>query len=275
MVLHALRRLTALQAGPAASGAAGASSGADGKAEVPSAGGEAKVLSAGGETEVPSTDGEVRVPSGDGGAEVPLANGEADFPPAGEYASWPADDEAALALNGDTLVLPVLGDIDDVTAPPSAEQHHPASSPSRPHIAVGGTVALLDDQIAASSIDYKAYSALAGPLTRPQWDEPYQVGTVITWSQQLEGDLASTARAVVDTSRNGRGPYTGRDHPRWCNPPGRALGPAPKLDPGPAGIDGYLWIKDPGASGGPCHGGPPAGRDWPKYAAALAGASQQ
>ena len=42
------------------------------------------------------------------------------------------------------------------------------------------------------------------------------------------------------------------------------------VDPGPAGIDGYLWIKDPGASDGPCHGGPPAGRDWPKYAAALA-----
>jgi endoglucanase len=100
-------------------------------------------------------------------------------------------------------------------------------------------------------------------------------GTVITWSQQLEGDLASTARAVIDTSRNGRGPYTGRDYPRWCNPPGRALGPVPKLDPGSAGIDGYLWIKDPGASDGPCHGGPPAGQDWPKYAAALAGASQQ
>jgi hypothetical protein len=170
--------------GPAASDAAGASSGADGKAEVPSAGGEAKVPSAGseakvpsadGEAEVPSTDGEVRVPSGDGGAEVPLANGEADFPPAGEYTPWPADDEAALALNGDTLVLPVLGDIDDVAAPPSAEQQHPASSPSRPHIAVGGTVALLDDRIAASGIDYKAYSALAGPLARPRWDEPYQV----------------------------------------------------------------------------------------------------
>jgi endoglucanase len=100
-------------------------------------------------------------------------------------------------------------------------------------------------------------------------------GAVITWSQQLEGDLASTARAVIDTSRNGRGPYTGRDLPRWCNPPGRALGPAPRLDPGPAGIDGYLWIKDPGASDGPCHGGPRAGQDWPKYAAALASASQQ
>jgi endoglucanase len=100
-------------------------------------------------------------------------------------------------------------------------------------------------------------------------------GTVSTWSQQLEGDLASTARAVIDTSRNGRGPYTGRDYPRWCNPPGRALGPAPELDPGPAGIDAYLWIKDPGASEGPCHGGPPAGQDWPRYAAALASASHR
>ena len=45
--------------------------------------------------------------------------------------------------------------------------------------------------------------------------------------------------------------------------------------PRPAGIDGYLWIKDPGASDGPCHGGPPAGQDWPTYAAGLASASQQ
>jgi cellulose synthase/poly-beta-1,6-N-acetylglucosamine synthase-like glycosyltransferase len=150
----------------AAGGAAEASSGADGKAEVSSAGGQAKVRSA---------DGEVRVPSGDGEAAVPPANGMADFPPTGEYTSWPADDEAAPALNGDTLVLPVLGDIDDVTAPPSAEPQHAGSSPSRPHIAVGGTVALLDDRIAASGIDYKAYSALAGPLARPRWDEPYRV----------------------------------------------------------------------------------------------------
>jgi len=100
-------------------------------------------------------------------------------------------------------------------------------------------------------------------------------GAVIAWSQQLEGDLASTATAVIDTSRNGRGPYTGRDYPRWCNPPGRALGPAPRVDPGPAGIDAYLWVKDPGASDGPCHGGPPAGQDWPTYAAALASAGHR
>jgi Glycosyl transferase family group 2 len=167
----------------AADGGAEASSGADGEAEVPSADGEAEVSSGDGEAPVPSGDGEAPVPSGDGraevpaggGAEVPPADGAADFPPASEYTPWPADDETALALNGDTLVLPVLGDIDDVTAPPSAEQQHPSSSPSRPHIAVGGTVALLDDRIAASGIDYKAYSALAGPLGRPRWDEPYRV----------------------------------------------------------------------------------------------------
>ncbi len=42
---------------------------------------------------------------------------------------------------------------------------------------------------------------------------------------------------------------------------------------GPAGIDAYLWIKDPGASDGPCHGGPAAGRYWPQYAVDLEQAS--
>jgi endoglucanase len=92
---------------------------------------------------------------------------------------------------------------------------------------------------------------------------------LVTWSQQLEHALGGTVGAVIDTSRNGRGPYTGPDAPQWCNPPGRALGPAPRLNPGPAGIDAYLWIKDPGASDGACRGGPPAGQFWPAYAAAL------
>ena len=39
-------------------------------------------------------------------------------------------------------------------------------------------------------------------------------------SQQLGGK-----HFVIDTSRNGNGPYTGSDGaPNWCNPPGRALG---------------------------------------------------
>jgi len=100
-------------------------------------------------------------------------------------------------------------------------------------------------------------------------------GDVGTWSQRLERALGGKLGAVIDTSRNGRGPYSGPDNPQWCNPPGRALGPAPRLDPGPAGIDAYLWVKDPGASDGPCNGGPPAGQYWPQYAAELAQASQR
>jgi endoglucanase len=128
-------------------------------------------------------------------------------------------------------------------------------------------------------------SRLAGPLEEAgvgygrgfsanasnfQW-----TATVVTWSQQLERALGGTVGAVIDTSRNGRGPYTGPDSPQWCNPPGRAPGPAPRFDPGPAGIDAYLWIKDPGASDGSCNGGPPAGQYWPQYAAALEQQSQQ
>jgi hypothetical protein len=48
---------------------------------------------------------------------------------------------------------------------------------------------------------------------------------------------------------------------------------AARLDPGPAGIDAYLWIEDPGASDGPCNGGPAAGRYWPQYAVDLEQAS--
>jgi endoglucanase len=99
--------------------------------------------------------------------------------------------------------------------------------------------------------------------------------TVVAWSQQLERALGGRVGAVLDTSRNGDGPYTGPDAPQWCNPPGRALGSAPRLDPGPAGIDAYLWIKDPGASDGPCNGGPPAGQYWPQYAIALAQARRR
>ena len=94
--------------------------------------------------------------------------------------------------------------------------------------------------------------ALAGPLKRAgvQYGRGFSANVsnfqwtsvVVSWSQHLEGDLGGKLEAVVDTSRNGNGPYTGPLTPQWCNPPGRAAGPAPRLDPGPAGIDAYLWI---------------------------------
>jgi endoglucanase len=129
--------------------------------------------------------------------------------------------------------------------------------------------------------------ASPGPLARPLKRAGVALGrgfsanvsnfewtsTVVAWSRRLEHDLHDKARAVIDTSRNGRGPYTGPDKPQWCNPPGRALGRTPTLSPGVAGVDAFLWVKDPGASDGPCNGGPAAGQYWPRYALALEAAS--
>ena len=78
---------------------------------------------------------------------------------------------------------------------------------------------------------------------------------------------------VIDTSRNGNGPLTGDHATAWCNPPGRALGTRPTLQTGDPLVDAYLWIKRPGESDGPCRGGPPAGRWWPRYALGLARAA--
>ncbi|MGP3923570.1 glycoside hydrolase family 6 protein [Streptomyces sp. 8N616] len=76
---------------------------------------------------------------------------------------------------------------------------------------------------------------------------------------------------VIDTSRNGNGPYTkGDPQERWCNPPGRALGEPPTTETGDELVDAYLWIKRPGESDGDCKGGPAAGQWWPKYALELA-----
>ncbi|GAA2623445.1 glycoside hydrolase family 6 protein [Streptomyces vastus] len=79
---------------------------------------------------------------------------------------------------------------------------------------------------------------------------------------------------VIDTSRNGNGPYTEGKDP-WCNPPGRALGEEPTTKTGDDLVDAYLWVKRPGESDGTCRGGPKAGEWWPKYALDLAKASQQ
>lgn len=75
------------------------------------------------------------------------------------------------------------------------------------------------------------------------------------------------APAVIDTSRNGRGPTSDG---QWCNPDGRGLGPAPTAATGDPVVDAYLWIKRPGESDGACNGGPPAGAFWPDHAEGLA-----
>ena len=72
----------------------------------------------------------------------------------------------------------------------------------------------------------------------------------------LTRDPATQAHFVVDTSRNGVGPWTPTetypDPQVWCNPPDRGLGLRPTTDTGSELIDAYLWVKVPGESDGEC-----------------------
>ncbi|MFD3310974.1 glycoside hydrolase family 6 protein [Streptomyces sp. NPDC058656] len=80
---------------------------------------------------------------------------------------------------------------------------------------------------------------------------------------------------VVDTSRNGNGPYTeGDPAENWCNPPGRALGETPTTKTDDDLVEAYVWVKRPGESDGTCKGGPKAGQWWPEYALKLAKATK-
>lgn len=103
----------------------------------------------------------------------------------------------------------------------------------------------------------------------------------------LRRDPARQARAVIDSSRNGRGSWTpppGRhvDAEVWCNPPGRGLGRRPTLTSRDPYVDAFLWIKVPGESDGECLRGtagpndpergvrlPPAGQWFPEGAREL------
>lgn len=109
-------------------------------------------------------------------------------------------------------------------------------------------------------------------------------------SQGAYPGLAGLQTFVIDTSRNGQGPWTpppGYPDPQdWCNPPGRGLGLLPSTDTGHELIDAYLWIKIPGESDGECTRGlgpggttvdpewgiidPPAGAWFPQMALDLA-----
>jgi endoglucanase len=105
------------------------------------------------------------------------------------------------------------------------------------------------------------------------------------------GATQPTTHFVIDTSRNGQGPWQPPagaypDPQDWCNPPDRGLGLRPTADTGIALLDAYLWVKIPGESDGECTRGlgpagttvdpewnqidPPAGQWFPDMALDLA-----
>ena len=75
---------------------------------------------------------------------------------------------------------------------------------------------------------------------------------------------------VIDTSRNGAGPWQATPEQKalgdvqdWCNPPQRGLGKTPSSVTGNSLLDAYLWIKLPGESDGQCNRWAPSGSDDP------------
>jgi endoglucanase len=80
-----------------------------------------------------------------------------------------------------------------------------------------------------------------------------------SWYDANLGSAAPRTRMVIDTSRNGVGPWVppaghpAGDPETWCNPPERGAGVRPTADTGIALVDAYLWVKAPGESDGRCH----------------------
>jgi endoglucanase len=80
-------------------------------------------------------------------------------------------------------------------------------------------------------------------------------------------DPDTMAHFVVDTSRNGQGPWTppaDASYPvpeDWCNPPDRGVGALPTTAVDDPLIDAFLWIKVPGESDGKCYRGTPGPLD--------------
>ncbi|MEV6940993.1 glycoside hydrolase family 6 protein [Streptomyces sp. NPDC051172] len=97
----------------------------------------------------------------------------------------------------------------------------------------------------------------------------YSTQDSIAYGKQLSAKVGDK-HFVIDTSRNGNGPYTaGKADENWCNPPGRKLGENPTTKTADPLVDAYLWVKRPGESDGTCRGGPKAGEWWPAYALKL------
>jgi len=90
------------------------------------------------------------------------------------------------------------------------------------------------------------------------------------WFAANLGTAQPTTHFVVDSSRNGQGPWTppaGKypDPQDWCNPPGRGLGLPATANTGNPLADALLWVKVPGESDGTCTRGAPAGSVDPEW----------
>ena len=117
----------------------------------------------------------------------------------------------------------------------------------------------------ATEIEPGAYGSCAGQFYPASPTDFSTWGLTDAWyAQNVAGARNAPtsddlAHFVIDTSRNGRGPWvpatTYPDPQVWCNPPARGLGYLPTSDTGHELADAFLWIKVPGESDGECSRG--------------------
>ncbi len=124
--------------------------------------------------------------------------------------------------------------------------------------ATAGPAWVLDPTTGGPHFDWcpSQYNSAAGYAL--DYSEAYRA-TVTAGLQGMLGDAVASTHFVVDTGRNGQGPWTPTatysDPEVWCNPPGRGVGFRPTRSTGVALADAYLWLKPPGESDGSCHRG--------------------
>jgi endoglucanase len=102
--------------------------------------------------------------------------------------------------------------------------------------------------------------------------DPNNIATWIytdEWFQQNLGTATPTKHFLIDTSRNGQGPFDASIYAKapfnqpaavvqtlingsWCNPLARGLGIQSTANTGVPLLDAYFWVKTPGESDGTC-----------------------
>jgi endoglucanase len=105
-------------------------------------------------------------------------------------------------------------------------------------------------------------------FTQVNYSPDYEA-TVTAGIQSFIGSAVATTHFVIDTGRNGQGPFnaapyalapynqsasviSGLNSGNWCNAFGAGAGLRPSANTGVALLDAYLWVKVPGESDGSC-----------------------
>lgn len=126
----------------------------------------------------------------------------------------------------------------------------------------------------------------ADPADESTWQRTDDAFAALYAARGLAPEASRMPHFVVDTSRNGVGPWVPEaSYPQpetWCNPLDRGLGARPTTVTGDPLADALLWVKVPGESDGECHRGtagpedpargvvdPPAGAWFPDLAREL------